>query len=33
MVLVVRNKKNPHTTKADEITKNRDTKFFGFMVF
>ena len=28
---VVGNKKNPHTT--GEITKNRNTKFFGFMVF
>ena len=24
---------NPHPTKADEITKNRNTKVFGFMVF
>ena len=29
---VVGNKKNPHTKKADEITKNRNTKLFGFML-
>ena len=32
-IKVVGNKKNLLTTKGDEITKNRNTDFFLFMVF